>query len=88
MAKQTQDKLDLRSQILTVFMPGRDSTAHALANVLHVLARKPEVYSKLREEVLQYQNEELTFEVLKSMKYMQWVLNEGMRREMFLSTNP
>lgn len=79
MAKQTQDKLDLRSQILTVFMPGRDSTAHALSNVLHVLARKPDVYEKLREEVLQLGDDELTFETLKSMKYLQWILNEGKR---------
>ena len=31
MAKETQNKEDLRSQILTVFMPGRDSTGYALA---------------------------------------------------------
>ncbi|KUJ09387.1 N-alkane-inducible cytochrome P450 [Mollisia scopiformis] len=77
MAKQTQDKLDLRSQILTVFMPGRDSTAHALSNVFHVLARRPEVYKKLREEVLLHGDAKLTFETLRSMKYLQWVLNEG-----------
>ena len=77
MAKQTQDKLDLRSQILTVFMAGRDSTAHALSNVFHVLARRPDVYKKLREEVLEHSDTELTFEVLKSLKYLQWVLNEG-----------
>ena len=77
MAKQTDDKLDLRSQILTVFMPGRDSTAHALSNVFHVLARRPDIYQKLRQEVLAHKDEYMTFELLKSMKYLQWILNEG-----------
>ena len=81
MAKQTHDRLDLRSQILAVFMPGRDSTAHALSNVFHVLARRPDVYSKLREEVLQYKDTELSFELLKSMKYLQWILNEGTKSD-------
>ena len=79
MAKQTQDKEDLRSQILAVFMPGRDSTGYALSNVIHVLARRPDVYQKLRGEVLSVRDKPLTFEVLKSMKYTQWVINEGMR---------
>ena len=77
MAKQTQDKEDLRSQILSVFMPGRDSTGYALSNVFHVLARRPDVYRKLREEAESVGNVPLTFEVLKSMKYTQWVINEG-----------
>ena len=79
MAKQTQDRLDLRSQILAVFMPGRDSTGFALSNVFHVLARRPDIYQKLRAEVLEHAPawEPLTFELLKSMKYTQWVINEG-----------
>ena len=77
MAKQTQDKEDLRSQILAIFMPGRDSTGYALSNVIHVLARRPDIYQRLREEVLTVQNESITFELLKSMRYTQWVINEG-----------
>ena len=77
MAKETQDRPDLRSQILTVFMPGRDSTGYALSNVFHVLARRPDIYEKLRSEVLGAGSEPLTFEHLKSLKYVQWVLNEG-----------
>lgn len=77
MAKQTRDKDDLRSQILAVFMPGRDSTGYALSNVIHVLARRPDIYEKLREEVSSVDGQSLTFESLKSMKYTQWVINEG-----------
>lgn len=62
-------------------MPGRDSTGYALSNVIHVLARRPEIYQKLREEVSSVDSEQLTFELLKSMKYTQWVINEGMLKE-------
>lgn len=77
MVKQMQDKLDLRSQILAVFMPSRDTTAFLVSNVVHALARKPDSWSKLREEVLSLGSQSLTFEVLKSMKYLQWVINES-----------
>lgn len=79
MAKQTQDKVDLRSQILAVFMPGRDSTGYALSNIFHALARHPGIYQKLRDEVSCFQDQPITFEMLKSMKYTQWVINEGHR---------
>ena len=78
MVKQTQDRLDLRSQILTVFMPGRDSTGYALSNVFHVLARRLDIHQQLRSEVLRTDSEPLTFEYLRSLKYVQWVFNEGM----------
>ncbi|KAF2661086.1 cytochrome P450 monooxygenase [Lophiostoma macrostomum CBS 122681] len=79
MAKQSQDKKALRSEILAVFMPGRDSTGHALSNVFHVLARRPDIYQTLRQEVLGCGDAELSFELLKSMKYLQGILYEGHR---------
>lgn len=77
MVKETQDKLDLRSQILAVFMPSRDTTAFLVSNVFHALARTPDSWAKARKEVLSPGRRSLTFEVLKSMKYLQWVINES-----------
>lgn len=77
MAKQTQDKLDLRSQILAVFMPSRDTTAFLVSNVFHALSRNTRIWKKLRKEILSFGPQPLTFELLKSMKYLQWVINEG-----------
>lgn len=77
MVKQTQDKLDLRSQILAVFMPSRDTTAFLVSNVFHVLARKPYIWAKLRKEIFSFEAQPLTFELLKSMRYLQWVINES-----------
>jgi cytochrome P450 monooxygenase len=77
MAKKTQDKLDLRSQILAVFMPSRDTTAFLVGNIFHALARNTTVWVRLRKEVMAIGREPLTFELLKSIKYLQWVINES-----------
>lgn len=79
MAKQIQDKADLRSHILTVFMPGKSTLAVLAGNLFHVLARTSDVWKKFRVEVLSLDLEpsEIIFEVLKSMKYLQAVINES-----------
>ena len=78
MAKHTQDKADLRSQILAVFMPSRDTTSWLTSNTFHVLARNPKMYNKLRSEIaLAAGTQPLTFELLKSIKYLQWALFES-----------
>lgn len=79
MVKQTQDKLDLRSQLLAVFMPSRDTTAFLVSNALHALSRHPACWSRLRKEILTLGTEPLTFSTLKSIKYLQWVINESTR---------
>ncbi|PQE07503.1 cytochrome P450 protein [Rutstroemia sp. NJR-2017a BBW] len=76
LVKLTQDGRYLRAQLLNNFLPARDSTAIAIANVFFHLARYPRVWRQLREEVLSY-NGPLTFELLKHMKYTKSVINES-----------
>lgn len=76
LVKVTQDRLYLRAQLLNNFLPARDSTAIAIANVFFHLARYPQVWHKLRDEVLNYDGA-LTFESLKHMKYVKFVVNES-----------
>ena len=79
MAKVTRNKDELRSQILAVFMPSRDTTAWLVSNIFHVLARRPDIWARLRRTVAETVDESkpLSFELLKSMKYLQWVINES-----------
>lgn len=77
MVKQIQDKLDLRSQILAVFMPSRDTTAFLVANIFHALVRNPNIWTRLRREIMAVGHVPITFELLKSIKYLQWVINES-----------
>ena len=64
---------------MSTLLAGRDTTACTLSWLTYELAYHPEVYAKLREEVLAHLGTDgrPTYEDLKSMKYMQWCLNEG-----------
>lgn len=74
-----EDKERLRSELLVLFAPNNDTTSILISNVFWNLARRPDVYAKLREDVLSHgPDAPLTYERLRSMKYLDAVLNESM----------
>ncbi|PMD48008.1 cytochrome P450 [Hyaloscypha variabilis F] len=79
LAKETDDREELRDQILNVLLAGRDTTASLLSNMFWELARHPEIYAKLREEVRFLGGREPTYEELKNMKYLKFCINESLR---------
>ncbi|KAF2205339.1 cytochrome P450 [Delitschia confertaspora ATCC 74209] len=79
LADVTHCRKVLREHLLNIFFAGRDTPAVALTNVFFCLARHPTVWRKLREEVMGLQPEDLTFEKLKALRYVQHVINEALR---------
>ncbi|KAL8819488.1 MAG: hypothetical protein Q9191_007725 [Dirinaria sp. TL-2023a] len=79
MAAETQDPYYLRSQILNVFFPARDTAAIAFGNIMFELARQPRIWQDLRAEVLRIGSQIITFELLKSLKVVKAVINETLR---------
>ena len=79
LSRVTQDRDDIRNQLLNVFLPAHDAIAVALTNLFFNLARHPTVWSKLREEIVDIGSGKLTFERLKSLKYLQSVIKETLR---------
>ncbi|KAI5958829.1 hypothetical protein KGF57_002263 [Candida theae] len=86
LVKQTRDPKVLRDQALNILVAGRDTTAGLLSFTVFELARNPEMYSKLREEIeskfglgKEARIEEITFENLKKCEYLKAVLNEALR---------
>jgi cytochrome P450 len=77
MAKDTQDRLTLRSHILSVFSPGHDGAAIALSNAFFHLARNPGIWTKLQEEIAPTRDQPLTYELLSSYKYVNHVIRES-----------
>ena len=79
MARNFPSREELRSQLTAVFMPARETIGFAMGNVFHALSRHPNVYQKLREEVLEHVPPEqpLTYDLLKSLPYTQAVINES-----------
>lgn len=81
LATQTQDRVELRNQTLSILLAGRDTTASLLGWALTRLALHPEVFSKLRNIVLEEfdRDAEITFAQLKGCRYLQHFLSEVLR---------
>ena len=77
LVKQTSDPLRIRSELLNILLAGRDTTASLLSDVWFVLARRPDVWQKLRTEVDALGGEPPTYQQIKDMKYLRAVLNES-----------
>jgi Cytochrome P450 len=77
LSKQTLDKANITDQLFSIMFAGRDTTANLLGIVFFLLAREPEVWTRLRKEVLTLDGRKPSFEDLKSMTYLGWVLNES-----------
>ena len=87
--QETGNLLDIRHQLLNVFLPAHEAIGVALTNIFFNLARHPLVYSKLRKEILNANLSpcNLTFERLKSFKYLQFVISETFRLNPTIGTN-
>ncbi|KAI4151098.1 MAG: hypothetical protein LQ340_003693 [Diploschistes diacapsis] len=86
LAAQTQDPLELRSQILNILLAGRDTTASLLGWTFYLLARHPDIWAKLRAAVVAdfgayapNGTASISFSSLKSCGYLQHVLSEVLR---------
>lgn len=77
-AKQTTDKRRIRDELINILLAGRDTTASLLSNMFFQLAKKPEIYAKLREEVASLGGRTPSYEELRNFKYLKWCLNECM----------
>ena len=88
LVERTTDIHDIRSQLLNVFLPAHEAAGVALTNVFFNLARNPRVYEKLRAEILAAGDQvNWTYERLRSLKYLQHVINETFRLNPAIGTN-
>lgn len=77
--RQTDDRVRIRSELLNVLLAGRDTTASLLSNSWFVLAKRPDVWKKLQDEIAPLAGRLPTFEDIKEMKYLRAFLNESLR---------
>ena len=77
LVKAVDDPVRVRDEMLNVLLAGRDTTASLLGNMWFTLARRPDIWAKLRSEVDEtLHGQRPTFEQLKEMKYLKAVMNE------------
>ncbi|KAK2036264.1 cytochrome P450 [Colletotrichum somersetense] len=79
LAKQTTDRSRLRYELLNVLLAGRDTTGSLLSNLFFMLAKKTDVWSKLRREVDGLNGELPSYSTLKDMPYLRACLRESLR---------
>ena len=77
LVKAIDDPARIRDEMLNVLLAGRDTTASLLGNIWFTLARRPDIWAKLRKEVQDtLHGQRPTFEQLKEMKYLRAIINE------------
>ena len=73
--------LEVRDQLLTLFMAGHETTSNALLWTWYLLSQHPEVEAKLHEEIDSVLEGRLpTMQDLKSLPYTEMVIKESMRQ--------
>ncbi|KAI9047002.1 hypothetical protein LZ554_009076 [Drepanopeziza brunnea f. sp. 'monogermtubi'] len=79
LAKTDIGEKKIQDELLNILLAGRDTTASLLGYMFYILARRKDVLEKLHDEIQGLGNEAPTFERLKAMKYLQYILNEVLR---------
>ncbi|KAK8137928.1 cytochrome P450 [Apiospora sp. TS-2023a] len=81
LASFTRDRKVIRDQLVAILLAGRDTTAATLSWTIYELSRHPEAVRKLRTEIIEQVGltRKPTYQDLKSMKYLQNVMNETLR---------
>lgn len=88
LVKSTSDTVDIRRQLLNIFLPAHDAIAIPLTNIFFQLARHPIVYSKLRKEVFALEGPNITDpRALKKLPYLQKIISETSRLYPGVTTN-
>ena len=79
LANSTGDRERIRDELLGLLLAGRDTTASLLSSLFFCLAKRPDVWDKVREEVAnELPNGSLpTYDQLKSIKYARYCINES-----------
>ncbi|KAH6905109.1 cytochrome P450 monooxygenase CYP63, partial [Coprinopsis sp. MPI-PUGE-AT-0042] len=81
LAETTKNPITIRDQLLNMLLASRDTTATTLTFLTYILAIRPDVADRLRQEVLEFcgPTSAPTYERIKKMKYLRAVLNETLR---------
>jgi len=87
MLKVTRDPKQLRDELLNILLAGRDTTASLLSHTFHILARRPDIWQKLKAEIDKLNGHRPDYDTLRNLKYLKYLLNESLRLYPVVPTN-
>lgn len=70
---------DMQAELQNIFFASFDTTTALLANLVHVLAGRPDIQDKLRREIAPLRGTPPTKQDMSAMPYLRCVLYEGLR---------
>ena len=76
LALSTDDPVEMRNEVLNIIFAGRDTTASILTSTFHALARRPDVWARLRAETAPLEGQPPDYKTLRNLKYLRYVMNE------------
>lgn len=77
MVQHTSDRTVLRNQMVQAMMAATETTASLVVHVIRNLAMHPEVFERVRTDVLSLGDDALSFETLPRIRSLQNVINES-----------
>ncbi|EHK18878.1 uncharacterized protein TRIVIDRAFT_210109 [Trichoderma virens Gv29-8] len=78
---------EVRDQLFSLILGGRDTSASTMSSLFWVLSRRPDVFKKLRNEIAELDGRKPTWEELKNLKYLNMVLKETLRLYSAVASN-
>jgi len=79
LSKHVQDPEIIRSGLLNLLIAGRDTSAALLSNLFFTIAKRPDIFTKLKNEVAVLNGQNPTLEDLKKLPYLKACINESLR---------
>jgi cytochrome P450 len=76
LAMQTDDPVVIRDELINILLAGRDTTASLMGNMFFMLARRPDIFAKLKAEIDTLDGKPPTYETLRNLKYLKYCINE------------
>ena len=76
LSTNTDDPQVLRDELLTIFFAGVDATAALLTNLFFVLAKRPDIWRLLRQEVVPLRGGKPDIGQLRSLRYHHYCIKE------------
>jgi cytochrome P450 len=82
LARYTRDRKVMRDQLTALLLAGRDTTASTLSWAFLELAKNPRAFQKLQTEIKEFLGDDgrpPTYQDIKDMRYLTYVINETLR---------